>query len=172
MSTTVPHKNHNHVFNHVAISVPDCDAAVAWYENVFGFRKVRSDITTDRAETPAGAIFKIYPKLLKKVKIAWLSCGNGVGFEIFEFQDPEYKKARDFDTEFHHGGFFHIAITVPDPDETAQKVTELGGKRVGETTGMYGEKALYVQDPWGNIIECMSCSFEQFMGDKASLLPQ
>jgi hypothetical protein len=158
------------------------------YGEVFGFRKIRSDVTTDRAETPNGPIFKIYPNLLNKVKIAWLSCGNGVGFEVFEFQDPAYKKARDFDSEFHHGGFFHIAITVPDPgmlyclvsidillnieDATAKKVTELGGKRVGKTTGIYGEKALYVQDPWGNVIECMSCSFEQFMGDKASLLPQ
>ena len=47
--------------------------------------------------------------------MAFMSCGNGVGFEIFEFQDPAYQKASEFSTEFNHGGFFHIAITVADP---------------------------------------------------------
>ena len=47
--------------------------------------------------------------------MAFMSCGNGVGFEIFEFQDPAYQKARDFANEFNHGGFFHIAVTVADP---------------------------------------------------------
>lgn len=103
------------MFNHVAISVPDCDAAVDWYHAVFGFKRIRSDRDTDRAESPEGAIFKIYPNSLNKVKMAWLSAGNGVGFEIFEFQDPSYKPARDFNAEYNRGGFFHIAVTVRDP---------------------------------------------------------
>ena len=47
--------------------------------------------------------------------MAFMSCGNGVGFEIFEFQDPAYQKTREFSIEFNHGGFFHIAVTVADP---------------------------------------------------------
>jgi len=47
-----------------------------------------------------------------------------------------------------------------------KKAGELGGKQIGETCDMYGEKALYLQDPWGNIIECLSCSFEQLMGNR------
>jgi hypothetical protein len=46
--------------------------------------------------------------------MAWLSAGNGVGFEIFEFQDPVYKPSKDFSAESQSGGFFHIAITVSD----------------------------------------------------------
>ena len=83
------------------------------YQEVFGFRRIRSDNSPDRAEVPDGPIFKIYPKELNKVKIAWLSCGNGVGLEVFEFLDPPFKKPKPFD--FASGGFFHIAITVPDP---------------------------------------------------------
>jgi hypothetical protein len=85
------------------------------YSEVFGFRRIRSDRGTDRAETADAPIFNIYPKRLNKVKMAFMSAGNGVGFEIFEFQDPAYKKARDFNSEFNAGGFFHIAITMADP---------------------------------------------------------
>jgi len=161
-----PHQNHNHVFNHVAISVPDCDKAVEWYQDIFGFRRIRSDRTTDRGETPDAPIFRIYGNDLKKVKCAWLEAGNGVGFEIFEFQDPQYKQPQAF--EYNRGGFFHIAITVPDPNATAKKFNELGGKQIGETVQMYGEEALYVADPWGNVIECLSCSLTQLVSTRIS----
>jgi catechol 2,3-dioxygenase-like lactoylglutathione lyase family enzyme len=131
---------------------------------VFGFRRIRPDRTTDKAKTPEGPIFKIYPSSLQKVKCAWLSAGNGVGFEVFEFIEPKTVAPKSF--EFTRGGFFHIAITVPDPDATAKRVTEAGGKQIGETVSMYGETALYVEDPWGNVIECLSCSFEQLMGNR------
>jgi catechol 2,3-dioxygenase-like lactoylglutathione lyase family enzyme len=144
--------------------VADCDKACDWYQEVFGFRRIRSDRTTVRAETPDAPIFKIYPPSLEKVKCAWLACGNGVGFEVFEFIKPAYEQPKDF--EYARGGFFHIAITVPDPDETAKKVIANGGKQIGETVGMYGEKALYIADPWGNVVECLSCSFEQLMGNR------
>jgi catechol 2,3-dioxygenase-like lactoylglutathione lyase family enzyme len=156
----------NYVFNHVAISVPNCDEASEWYTKVFGFRKIRSDRTTDRdVDGPESPIFKIYGNKLNKVKSAWLACGNGVGFEIFEFIDPQTVVPKE-SFEFARGGFFHIAVTTPDPDVTAKTVIENGGKQIGVTVGMYGEKALYVQDPWGNVIECLSCSFEQLMGNR------
>ncbi|KAF2099271.1 Glyoxalase/Bleomycin resistance protein/Dihydroxybiphenyl dioxygenase [Rhizodiscina lignyota] len=145
---TAVHKNENFVFNHVAISVPNCDEACNFYMEVFGFRRIRSDRATDRAETPDAPIFKIYNNKLHKVKTAWLACGNSVGFEVFEFSDPPYKQPEPFD--YARGGFFHIAITVSDPDAIAAKATKLGGKQIGETVSMYGEKALYLQDPWGN----------------------
>ncbi|KAH8598257.1 Glyoxalase/Bleomycin resistance protein/Dihydroxybiphenyl dioxygenase [Bisporella sp. PMI_857] len=161
-----PHKKQNSVFNHVAISVPSVEEAADWYQEVFGFRRIRSDRFTDRAVSPDGPIFRIYPPSLNKVNGAWMSCGNGVGFEIFEFRDPKHEKARDFETQYYHGGFFHIAVTVSDPDATVKLASELGGKQIGETCDIYGEKALYLQDPWGNIIECLSCSFEQLMGNR------
>jgi catechol 2,3-dioxygenase-like lactoylglutathione lyase family enzyme len=158
------------VFNHVAVSVPDLEAAVDWYQEVFGFCRIRSDRATDRAETPDAPIFKIYPASMKKVKCAWLACGNGVGFEVFEFEDPKTtvpKTSADEQFEYTRGGFFHIAITVADPDGVVKKCLELGGKQIGQTVEMYGEKALYAADPWGNVIELLSCSFEQLMGNRS-----
>ncbi|KAK5712562.1 hypothetical protein LTR17_017943 [Elasticomyces elasticus] len=159
-----PHAVENHVFNHVAVSVPNVDEAAAWYEKIFGFRRIRSDRTTDRGEAPEAPIFKIYDQKLQKVKCAWLACGNGVGFEIFEFIDPPFKQPENFD--YTRGGFFHIGVTVADPEDVAKRATEMGGKLIGEPVGMYEEKALYVQDPWGNIVELLSCSFEKLMGNR------
>jgi catechol 2,3-dioxygenase-like lactoylglutathione lyase family enzyme len=119
---------------------------------------------TIRTETPEAPIFRVYGDKLEEVKVAWLACGNGVGFEVFQFIKPEYKKPEVF--EYNRGGFFHIAITVADPEAIAAKVEKAGGKRIGETVSMYGETALYVRDPWGNVVECLSCSFEQLMGNR------
>jgi catechol 2,3-dioxygenase-like lactoylglutathione lyase family enzyme len=177
------HSNENYCFNHVAISVPNCDEAVDWYMKVFGFRRIRSDRATDRKDEPNAPIFKIYPNQMHKVKSAWLTCGNSVGFEVFEFSDPSYKKTEAFEEgAYARGGFFHIAITCKDPDATAKLASQHGGKQIGETVSMYGEKALYLQDPWGNVIEwqvffcrpvcfpltksSVSCTFDQLMGNR------
>jgi catechol 2,3-dioxygenase-like lactoylglutathione lyase family enzyme len=165
-----PHPIQNAVFNHVAISVTDLEAAADWYQAVFGFRRIRSDRATDRAETPDAPIFKIYPASLKKVKCAWMSCGNGVGFEIFEFQDPKTEDMKKITAEqpfeYTRAGFFHIAVTVADPNATLKLINEKGGATVGEVVEMYGELAAYARDPWGNVIEVLSCSFETLMGNR------
>lgn len=110
---------------------------------------------------------------MQKVKIAWLSTGNGVGFEIFEFIDPPTKSSEDanakwsLEEQYQRGGFFHIGVTAPDPDAVAERACQDGASRIGETITSYdGEKALYVRDPWGNVIEILSCSFEQLMGNR------
>lgn len=155
----------NLVFNHVGISVPNLEDAATWYIDVLGFRRIRPDTESDRNIEPNSAVFGIYGNSLQKVKMAYLSTGNGVGFEIFEFVDPTYKKPNEFD--YTRGGFFHVAITVADPDAMAQKVIEHGGKRIGETVELYGERALYLQDPWGNVLEFLSCSFHELMANRA-----
>ncbi|KAF2681424.1 hypothetical protein K458DRAFT_420597 [Lentithecium fluviatile CBS 122367] len=119
---------------------------------------------TDKSSAPDGPIFKIYPKNLQKVKIAWMSAGNGVGFEVFEFIEPPHKPAPEF--EYNRAGFFHIAVTAPDPDEVVKRAVAEGGKQVGETVAMGPtERALYLSDPWGNVVEVLSCSYEALMAN-------
>ena len=98
-------------------------------------------------------------------KLAILSGGNGVGFELFEFVDPKYngpEKRIDWNPDtYTRGGVFHFCLTVPDVVETAKKAVELGGKQVGEMMLLVdGEKAIYMQDPWGNVCELLSCGIE------------
>ena len=118
-------------------------------------------------------MFKIYGGKLNKVKVAWLSTGNGVGFELFEFIDPPTKSAEEItknwslEEQYQRGGYFHIGVTAPDPDAVAKECCEDGATRVGETIMAYdGETALYLRDPWGNVVEVLSCSFEQLLGNR------
>lgn len=108
-------------------------------------------------------------------KLAWLSCGNGVGIELYEFIRPktvvpDSKLLKDGEEgeefEYARGGFFHIAITVADPEAVGKKVVDNGGKQYGKTAEVWGEKALYAADPWGNIMELISCSLEQLMANR------
>jgi catechol-2,3-dioxygenase len=123
------------------------------------------DRMTDKVSLPDGPIFKIYDSKLQKVKIAWLGTGNSVGFEVFEFIDPPHEPRPDF--EYAKSGFFHIAVTAPDVDAACARAVEHGGKQLGETVSMGGEeKALYLSDPWGNVVEVLSCSFEHLMANK------
>jgi predicted enzyme related to lactoylglutathione lyase len=63
-------------------------------------------------------------------------------------------------------GFFHIAVTAPDVDETLKRAIAEGGKQVGETVPMGPtEKALYLSDPWGNVVEVLGCSYEALMAN-------
>lgn len=120
---------------------------------------------TDRKDMPEAPIFKIYDSKLHKVKVAWLGCGNSVGFEVFEFIDPPHTPKPDF--EYNRSGFFHIGVTNPDPDAAAKWAIENGAKQIGVTCPMGGgESALYVSDPWGNVVEILSCSFESLLANK------
>jgi catechol 2,3-dioxygenase-like lactoylglutathione lyase family enzyme len=146
----------------VAVSVPDVEAVVSWYTENMGFRLLGKIAHIKRSSDPNGAIFGIYGTELNEVKLAYMSTGNGVGFEVFEFVDPKPVKAeRVF--QYERAGFFHVCITDPDPDALAEKVVNAGGRKIGVTVdpGSIGVKCLYLSDPWGNVVEVLSVSFEE-----------
>lgn len=173
-STQHPHKNHNLPLNHIGVAVDDIDRAAEWYGRHFGFRRIKSDRTTDGTQDSRDQpIFRIYGDQLQKVKICWLVAGDGVGFELFEFIDPPVESAeklrRDFTLEhqYQRGGVFHIGFTAPDPGAVGKRAVEDGAVQIGETVDLVdGETALYLRDPWGLVIEVLSCSYEQLLGNR------
>ncbi|KAF2837436.1 Glyoxalase/Bleomycin resistance protein/Dihydroxybiphenyl dioxygenase [Patellaria atrata CBS 101060] len=168
-NTKHPHQNQNYVLNHIALSVPDLEAACTWYTTLFGFRRIRSDRHTIRSTSPSAPIFKIYGDRLREVKVAWLSTGNSVGLEIFQFVDPGFK-APEREFEFERGGFYHVGVTVPDVEGMVRRCEGMGARRIGEVIEVGdGEQAAYLRDPWGNTVEVLSCSYEQLMANRALL---
>jgi hypothetical protein len=49
--------------------------------------------------------------------------------------------------EYNRSGFFHIAVTAPDPRETCARAVKEGEKQIGEAVDLGGEWAVYVSDP-------------------------
>jgi catechol 2,3-dioxygenase-like lactoylglutathione lyase family enzyme len=154
--------------NHVALHVPDIERASRFYTEILGFQSLRNDtLLYRRADNPDAPIFRIYDDdKLKEVVIAFLSTSDGIGLELFQFIDPPMSEPATFN--YRRGGVFHIAVTHSDPESLVKRVIEEGGKQIGETVtlspgteNMDPEIALYFQDPWGNTIEAMSCTFEE-----------
>lgn len=74
--------------------------------------------------------------------------------------------------EYNRPGLFHIGITTLDVDDTVKRVIDKGGKLVGEIfpVGQNPEgttlMAAYVADPWGTVVELVSCSFESLLANQ------
>lgn len=131
-----------------------------------GFQLIGKITHIKRSETPGAGIFHIYPASLQEVKIAYMATGNGVGFEVFEFVDPVHLASDEF--AYNCGGFFHICVTDCDPPGLARKVVQAGGKTIGTLTNIAGNECLYLADPWGNVVEVLSTSFERLASSVAA----
>jgi catechol 2,3-dioxygenase-like lactoylglutathione lyase family enzyme len=161
---TKPPSIYPKIINHVAVSVPDLDLAVNWYKEVLGFTVVREPIEYVPDDTLKGmAVKDIHSPRLKKVRMVWLSSANQVGFEIFEYIEPKAER-RTNNFEYWKSGFIHICITDPDIEGLCKKISETGGKqrsKVWEIVPDKGYKVAFCEDPFGNIIEIYSHSYEQ-----------
>lgn len=152
---------HNRSFNHVGVSVPDAATVVEWYSRVLGFKLIGPIVHIKRSENPEDPIFMIYPDTLQEVKLAKMTTGNGVGFEVFEFVTPKMKESAFF--EYERRGFFHICVTDANPDELCKTFEAEGGKRIGAKVDPSGRGMIqcqYLADPWGNVVEVLDVGYE------------
>jgi predicted enzyme related to lactoylglutathione lyase len=109
----------------------------------------------------------IFGPRLGKVRICHMSSANGVGIELFQFIEPAAQSRQEEETNFEYWktGYFHIALTEPNIEELADKIASTGGKRrtnVMELVPGSGRKFCFCEDPFGNIIEIYSHSYQQF----------
>ena len=151
--------------NHVAISVPDLEKALKWYQEVMGFTIVRGPVELTSDDIQVGKALKnIFGSKFKKLRIVWMSSANNIGVEIFQFIQPKQliKKKK---IEYWSGGVIHIAVTQRNIEDLLSKVTKTGGKQISkiwELESKKHHKLVFCSDPFGNIIEIYSHSFEQF----------
>ena len=76
--------------NHIAISVPNLDEALKWYQEILGFTIVRGPIELVSVDPKIGnALQDIFGSEFRKLRIVWLSSSNNIGFEIFQFIEPK-----------------------------------------------------------------------------------
>ena len=98
------------------------------------------------------------------MRTVWLSSGNQVGIEIFEYLDPKAQRRINDNFEYWKSGFIHICITDPNIDELCRKISESGGKqrsKIWDISPGKWSKIAFCEDPFGNIIEIYTHSYEQ-----------
>ncbi|CAF1179641.1 unnamed protein product [Rotaria sordida] len=157
--------------NHVGISVTDIDAVLAWYHDVLGFTVLIAPVEIAvNNSTPMGSLLsQMYPPEMKRVKMAHMSSGNGVGLELFQFIDPPTRRPNTTSFEYSRAGLFHICVTDPEPENLVRRIVETGGKQISPVLTVFpGEiyQAVYTLDPFGNLVEIMATSYERQMSNR------
>jgi catechol-2,3-dioxygenase len=161
-------------FNHVAVSVTDIDYAMRWYQDVIQMTILiePTEITTyakgknNYDPHLAMLVRTIFGPKLGNFKVCHMSSANGVGIELFQFIEPASElRPEENNFEYWKTGYFHIALTEPNIEDLADKIASTGGKRrtdVMEVAPGSTKKFCLCEDPFGNVIEIYSHSFEQF----------
>jgi catechol 2,3-dioxygenase-like lactoylglutathione lyase family enzyme len=158
--------------NHVAISVTDIKLAIQWYRDVLGMSLLIEPVeisaipSRQEDEHISNIVRKVFGPKLGRFLICHMSSSNGIGIELFQFLDPKGEsRLNDSNFEFWKTGFFHIAITEPNIESLIGRISSSGGvmrTEVMELVPGTGKKICFCEDPFGNVIEIYSHSYEQF----------
>ncbi|TKB50254.1 lactoylglutathione lyase family protein [Ferrimonas sediminicola] len=149
-------------FSHIGISVPDLEAAVKFYTEVMGWYLIMAPAEVSEDDSAIGIMCNdVFGPGWGSFKIAHLATGDKIGIELFEFPnatDPE----NNF--EYWKTGVFHFSVQDPDLEGLVEKILAAGGKQRMPVRYYYpGEKPyrmVYMEDPFGNILEIYSHSYE------------
>ncbi|MDR0139620.1 lactoylglutathione lyase family protein [Metabacillus idriensis] len=149
-------------FSHIGLSVPDLDKAVKFYTDVFGWYVLMEPSQVENDDSAIGQMCRdVFGDKWDTFRIAHLSTGDKIGIELFEFPHNE-KPENNF--EYWKTGIFHFCIQDPDIEGMVEKIKEHGGKQRMPIREYYPNekpfKMVYVEDPFGNIFEIYTHSYE------------
>lgn len=162
-------------FNHVGIGVADIVAAVAWYGEVFGLRLLRAPFEVRSDMEPGGEQARdVLGEHFRHMRMAHMATADGVGIELFQLIDPPHER-REPALEYWKSGVFHVALTTDDIATTARRVVEHGGRQrsaVWHNQPPHPTKRMvYLEDPWGTIIELYSHPYVEMYEAVSSTAP-
>ncbi len=150
------------VFSHIGLSVPNLEAAVKFYTEVFGFYIIMKPTEVVEDGSDIGQMCTdVFGAGWKRLRIAHLATADRIGFELFEFDG---NCAPQDNLSFRQHGMFHFAIQDPDVEGLLAKIVAAGGKqRMPVREYFPGKKPyrmVYVEDPFGIVFELYSHSYE------------
>ncbi|WLR54668.1 lactoylglutathione lyase family protein [Mesobacillus subterraneus] len=155
-------KTYPRSFSHIGLSVPNIKEAVSFYTEVLGWYVIMepSDVIED--DSPIGQMCTdVFGEGWGQFKIAHLATSDKVGIELFEFPSNE---APENNFEFWKTGIFHFCVQDPDIEGLVEKIIAHGGKQRMPIREYYPNekpyKMVYCEDPFGNLIEIYTHSYE------------
>lgn len=150
-------------FSHIGITVPDLDRAVEFYTKAFDLYLLMPPSEVLQDNSAIGEMCDdVFGSGWGRFRIAHLSTGDGVGIELFEFPKTDDSKP-PFD--YWKPGIFHFCLQDSDLEERVKRIEALGGKqRMQQVRYYYPDqkpyRMVYCEDPFGNLVELYSHSYE------------
>jgi lactoylglutathione lyase family protein len=150
-------------FSHIGITVPDLDRAVEFYTKALGLYLIMPPTAINHDDSAIGVMCDdVFGEGWGSFRIAHLATVDGIGVELFEFPKTE---AENGPFEYWRPRLFHFCVQDPDLENRIKLIEQYGGKQRMKQVRHYfpGEKPyrmVYCEDPFGNIVELYSHSYE------------
>jgi glyoxylase I family protein len=142
--------------DHVSRTVPDIQAAIAFYTDAFGASVLFQIGPLDAAAMPVGADGKDWMEAHVGVKgakltLAMLQLAPNLKVQLVQYDQPADRKQimpRNCDLGGHH-----VALLVEDIEAAAAWLKQKGCTVLEAIAMDAGKKNIYVADPWGHQFE-------------------
>lgn len=130
-------------FSHPAIVVSDLEKARRFYEDMFGFKVISNEgwSNNQQADLAIGTPDSDCQ--------GYMMAGHNCFLELFTFNAPSQTAPSPQNLGVQEQGIRHLAFYVDDVIKESERFISLGGQAHGEPQG----GAVYLRDPFGNIIE-------------------
>jgi lactoylglutathione lyase family protein len=149
--------------NHIGVTVPDLDRAVDFYVKALGLYVVVGPTNIVRDESPVGQMCDdIFGTNWVSFRIAHLSTLDGIGVELMQFAATSHEP-QPF--EYTRPRVQHICFQDPDIEGRVALIVRHGGRQRMSAIreffpGSKPYRMVYCEDPFGNIVELYTHSYE------------
>lgn len=151
---------------HIGLTVPDLEAAIAWYGDVLGYEPLAPTGELRSGDGPHGVIADdLWKEAFTTVKVAHLGCDEGGVLELFEFATPEPVSSEQY--EYWRVGWSHICVVDPDIEGLVATIVASGGRQISRIWTLFEGhpyRMAYTLDPWGNMVEIYTHSHAETYG--------
>jgi catechol 2,3-dioxygenase-like lactoylglutathione lyase family enzyme len=138
-------------FAHPSIVVPDLEDARAFYQAMFGFKVLTQEGWSENSDADSAT------GLQNSSCRGYMLSGHNCFLELFEFSTPQQCGPMPQSLNANEQGIRHLAFYVDDVKKETQRFLSLGGSSLGNPIG----NAVYLRDPFGNIIELCEIPSEE-----------
>jgi catechol 2,3-dioxygenase-like lactoylglutathione lyase family enzyme len=144
--------------DHVGITVPDIEQAVAWFQNVMG---CRTPLTFGPFSDPTGTFMQdlldVHPRAVID-QITMVRCGRSANIELFKYSAPDQNTTfpRNSDWAGHHIAFYVTDIGAAVAYMQSKGVQKFLGPLPVTDGPAAGQTINYFRTPFGTYIELIS----------------
>ena len=144
--------------DHVGLTVPDIDEAVAWFEEVMG---CSAPLTFGPFGDPTGTFMQdllgVHPRAVIE-EIALVRCGDGPSVELFQYSSPDQDTSfrKNSDLGGKHVAFYARKIEKAVASMQARGVEKLLGPLPVTDGPAAGQAINYFRPPFGTYVELIS----------------